>query len=131
MNTFKEEKKPKEKKEAGSVSKSLATVFSGNFLSGDNVVKSLPFIFFLTFFGLMYIANGYLAQRTVVDLHRVGNELKALRAEYITIKSDLNYNSKQSQVAQATDSLQIIESVIPPTKIVLSEEEMEKIAVLN
>ena len=79
----------------------------------------------------MYIANGYLAQRTVVDLHRVGNELKALRAEYITIKSDLNYNSKQSQVAQATDSLQIIESVIPPTKIVLSEEEMEKIAVLN
>jgi hypothetical protein len=131
VNTLKEEKKPKEKKETGKVSKSLATVFSGNFLSSDNVVKSLPFIFFLTFLGILYIANGYYAQRTVRDLHTVGNELKQLRSEYITIKSDLNYNSKQSQVAQATVDLEIKESIIPPTKIVVSESEMEKIAVNN
>lgn len=128
MNTFKKEEKPKEKKEAGKVSKSLASVFSGNFLSSDNVVKSLPFIFFLTFLGILYIANGYYAQRTVRDLHTVGNELKVLRSEYITLKSDLNYNSKQSQVAQATAPYEIIESVTPPTKIIVSEEEMEKIA---
>lgn len=131
MNTFKEEKKPKEKKEAGKVSKSLASVFSGNFLSGDNVVKSLPFIFFLTFLGILYIANGYYAQRTVRDLHRVGNELKVLRAEYITLKSDLNYSSKQSQVAQATAPYDIIESITPPTKIVVSKDEMKKIATSN
>lgn len=128
LNTFKKEEKPKEKKEAGTVSKSLASVFSGNFLSSDNVVKSLPFIFFLTFLGILYIANGYYAQRTVRDLHTVGNELKVLRSEYITLKSDLNYNSKQSQVAQATAPYEIIESVTPPTKIIVTKEEMEKIA---
>lgn len=131
MNTFKEEEKPKEKKEAGSVSKSLASVFSGNFLSNDNVVRSLPFIFFLTFLGILYIANGYYAQNTVRDLYKVGNELKVLRSEYITLKSDLNYNSKQSQVAQATAPYGIIESITPPTKIVVTKEEMEKIAVDN
>lgn len=129
MNTFKKEEKPKEKKEAGKVSKSLAAVFSGSFLSSDNVVKSLPFIFFLTFLGIMYIANGYYAQRTVRDLHKVGNELKVLRSEYITLKSDLNYNSKQSQVAEKTEAFGIIESVTPPTKIVVDAEEMEKIAI--
>lgn len=127
MNTFKEEKKPKEKKEPGKVSKSLASVFSGNFLSSDNVVKSLPFIFFLTFLGILYIANGYYAQRIVRDLHKVGNELKVLRSEYITLKTDLNYNSKQSQVAEKTKGLGVVESVTPPTKIVVSEGEMEKI----
>lgn len=129
MNTFKEEKKPKEKKEAGKVSKSLASVFSGNFLSSDNVVGFLPFIFFLTFLGILYIANGYYAQQTVRDLQVVGNELKALRSEYITIKSDLNYSSKQSQVAQATKPFGIMESTVPPTKIVVSKEEIEKIKV--
>lgn len=129
MNTFRDEKKPKDKKEAGAVSKSLATVFSGSYLSSDNVVRSLPFIFFLTFLGILYIANGYYAQRTVRDLQKVGNELKALRSEYITIKSDLNYSSKQSQVAQATEPYGINESTVPPTKIVVTEEEMEKITI--
>ena len=131
MNTFKEEKKVKEKKEPNKVSKSFASVFSGNFLSSDNVVKQLPFIFFLTFLGILYIANGYYAQRTVRDLQKVSDELKALRSEYITIKSDLNYNSKQSQVAQATEPYGIKESTIPPTKIIVSVDEMKKIAVSN
>ncbi|MCB0401607.1 MAG: hypothetical protein KDD41_05950 [Flavobacteriales bacterium] len=131
MNTLKEEKKAKESKEPSKVSRSLASVFSGNFLSSDNVVKQLPFIFFLTFLGILYIANGYYAQRTVRELQKVNDELKALRSEYITIKSDLNYNSKQSQVAQATEPYGIKESTVPPTKIVVTPDEMKKIAVSN
>lgn len=128
MNTFKRTEKPKVKKEAGKVSRSLANIFSGNFLSKDNVVSFLPFIFFLTFMGILYIANGYYAEKAVRDLHKTGNDVKELRSEYITIKSDLNYKSKQSQVAHATESIQIYESTTPPTKIVVDESEMEKIA---
>ena len=132
MNTFKkEETKSDNKKETGKVTRSLANIFSGNFLSKDNVVRSLPFIFFLTFLGILYIANGYYAERTVRDLYKVGNELKELRSEYITIKSDLNYKSKQSQVAQATLELGIKESTVPPTKIVVDKKEMEKITGTN
>jgi len=132
VNTFRKEKKePKEKKETGKVSKSLANIFSGNFLSKDNVVSYLPFMFFITFLGILYIANGYYAEKTVRELYRVGNELKEMRSEYITVKSDLNFKSKQSQVAQATIDLNIIESTTPPTKIVVDKDEMKKIAVAN
>lgn len=132
MNTFKkEETEPQEKKEASKVSRSLANLFSGSFLSKDNVVSYLPFIFFLTFLGILYIANGYYAEKTVRELYKVGNELKEMRSEYITVKSDLNFKSKQSQVAQATKDLNIIESTTPPTKIVVDKEEMKKIAVVN
>ncbi len=131
MNTFKKEEKPKKKKEAGKVSKSLANIFSGNFLSRDNVVGLLPFIFFLTFLGILYIGNGYYAEKIVRDLHKTGNDVKELRSEYITIKSDLNFKSKQSQVAQATDPLKVYESTIPPTKIVVDETDMEKITKNN
>ena len=128
MNTFKRTEKPKVKKETSKVSRSLANIFSGNLLSKDNVVSFLPFIFFMTFMGILYIANGYYAENAVRDLHKTGNDVKELRSEYITIKSDLNYKSKQSQVAQATASIKVHESTIPPTKIVVNEDEMEKIA---
>jgi len=131
VNTLKKEEKPKKKKEAGKVSKSLANIFSGNFLSKDNVVGLLPFIFFLTFLGILYIANGYYAEKIVRDLHKTGNDVKELRSEYITIKSDLNFNSKQSQVAQATEQLKVYESTTPPTKIVVDENELEKITGVN
>ena len=115
------------KKKANKASKYLANIFSGNFLSKDNVIGLLPFVFFLTFLGILYIANGYYAEKIVRELHKTGNDVKELRSEYITIKSDLNYKSKQSQVAQATEELGIKESTIPPTKIVVDKKEMEKI----
>lgn len=128
MNTFKKENKVvTKKKEARPVSKSLVNIFSGNFLSKENVVTSLPYIFFLTFLGILYIANGYQAEKTVRKLNKVENELKEMHSEYITIKSDLNFKSKQSQVAQATRRFGIIESTTPPTKIVVDENDMEKI----
>ena len=127
MNRFKREEKPKVKREASKVSRSLANIFSGNFLSKDNVVSFLPFIFFMTFMGILYIANGYYAEKVVRDLHKTGNDVKELRSEYITIKSELNYKSKQSQVAQATEAIEVYESTIPPTKIVVDEDDMKKI----
>ena len=131
MNTLRKEKKPIVKKEASKVSRSLANIFSGNFLSKDSVVSFLPFIFFLTFIGILYIANGYYAEKVVRDLYKTGNDVKELRSEYITIKSELNYKSKQSQVAQATESIKVYESTTPPTKIVVDQKEMEKIGENN
>ncbi|MCO6499495.1 MAG: hypothetical protein J5I47_03840 [Vicingus serpentipes] len=131
MNNFKKEEKVEKKKETGRMSRSLVNLFSGNFLSKENVVGSVPYIFFLTFLGVLYIANGYNAQKTVIRLNKVGNELKELRSEYITIKSDLNFKSKQSQVAQATVELGIKESTTPPQKIVVDEKMIKKINVAD
>ncbi len=125
MNSFRKEKKNEGK--SNRFYRSLVPFFSGDFLSKDNLVNALPYIFFLTFLGILYIANGYHAEKTVRELNKVGNELKELRSEYITIKSDLNFKSKQSQVAQAIAKYGIKESITPPSKIVVSKKTMKKI----
>lgn len=130
MNTYKKEDVKKEsKKETSKVVKSLSSIFSGNFLNKENVVSSLPYVFFLTLLGILYIANGYYSEKTVRDLYKVGSELKELRSEYITTKSDFNFKSKQSQVAEATVELGIKESIIPPSKIILDKKEVQKIII--
>jgi len=130
MNTYKkQEEKIENTKSARKVVRSLSSIFSGQFLNRENVVSSLPYIFFLTLLGIFYIANGYYSEKTVRELYRVGTELKELRSEYITTKSDLNFQSKQSQVAQATRDLGIKESIIPPSKIIVTKKELEKIKI--
>lgn len=128
MNRFKEkeeEEKPKPKAPTSEGVKGVKGVLSGSFLSGSNVVSSLPFIFFLTFLGICYIANGYNAEKTIRELYKTGNEIKELRSEYITTKSELMYLSKQSQVAKATEKIGLQELTEPPKKIIVEDNDKE------
>lgn len=129
MNKFKEQEKsinpetplvassiaPKKKNK---LARSFVSVFSGSFLSEEATIKQLPFIFFLTFIALCYVANGYYVEHSVRSISKVTNELKELKSEYIITKSDLMFLSKQSEVAKAASGLGIKESVIPPEKII-------------
>jgi len=92
-------------------------IIDGRFLAKDTMVRWLPFLFFLTFLGLVYIANTYYGKKMVRMNDRTTRELKELRYEHITIKSQLMTLSKQSEVAKRLVGTGITESVVPPQKI--------------
>ena len=114
------EKKHIEEKQGGGI---ISSVLTGSFLSHEKIVKSLPFVFFLTFLAILYIANGYYAEKTVKQLYRNTNEIKELRSEYISNKSDLELIKQQSHVAFSIQSLELKESLTPPSKIIISEDK--------
>jgi hypothetical protein len=123
------ETSPEEKKVPKGTSKvvrSILTVVSGSFLSKEITLKFLPFIFYLTFISICYIANGYYAESKIRQMNRLTNELKELRSEFIITKSDLMFISKQSEVAKAAVSLGIKESKEPPRKIILRADTLTK-----
>jgi hypothetical protein len=103
------------------VIRSVASVVSGSFLSKETTLKNLPFIFFLSFLAICYIANGYYADDQVRKVNRLTNEIKELRTQNIVVKDSLVVKSKQTEVAKALARLQtgIKESVVPPKKIVI------------
>ncbi len=126
-NKFKEEpkaeepQKPKTPARENKVVRSVANVVSGSFLSKDTTVKNLPFIFFLSFLAICYIANGYYADDQVRKVNRLTNEIKELRTQYIVVKDSLVVKSKQTEVAKALAKKEtgIKESVVPPKKILV------------
>ena len=130
MNKFKEkEEVPKEEvkeiksqKSASKFARSFISVISGSFLTREKTVKLLPFFLFLSTMAIAYIANGFYAEEKIRRLNSITNELKELRSEYITIKSDMMFMSKQSEVAKASEILGIKESVVPPGKIVVNKD---------
>jgi hypothetical protein len=126
-NKFKEQLKTEEPKapqkpvKENKVVKSVASVVSGNFLSKEATLKNLPFIFFLSFLAICYIANGYYADDQVRKVNKLTNDIKELRTQYIVVKDSLVVKSKQTEVAKALALQQsgIKESVVPPKKIIV------------
>jgi hypothetical protein len=126
-NKFKEQIKAEEPKtpqkpvKENKMVKSVSNVVSGNFLSKEATLKNLPFIFFLSFLAICYIANGYYADDQVRKVNKLTNDIKELRTQYIVVKDSLVIKSKQTEVAKAL-ALQetgIKESVVPPKKIIV------------
>ena len=124
-NKFKEETKTEATKipvKGNKIVQSVASVVSGNFLSRETTINNFPFLFFLSFLAICYIANGYYADDQVRKVNRLINEIKELRTEYIVVKDSLVIKSKQTEVAKALAIQQtgIVESVVPPKKILVS-----------
>ncbi len=110
----------------GFITKSLSAVFSGAFLNNGNLLKRIPFILFICFITLLYIANGYYADDKIRKVNKITTELKELRSEYISTRSDLMFKSKQSEVAKAAEVLGLKESVAPPKKIIVNDTTFKK-----
>ena len=108
----------------GVLAKGLSSVFSGTFLSNEKTLKHLPFILFLALIAIFYIANGYYADDKVREVNKISNQLKELRSEYISTKSELMFASKQSEVAKSVEPLGLLEPVVPPIKIVVDSSEL-------
>jgi hypothetical protein len=126
-NNFKEQQTPEEPKKPATPAKenkvirSVASVVSGSFLSKETTIKNFPFIFFLSFLAICYIANGYYVDDQVRKVNRLTGEIKELRTQYIVAKDSLVIKSKQTEVAKALAVMQtgIKESVVPPKKIAI------------
>jgi hypothetical protein len=86
-------------------------------------IHYLPKIFFVMVLALIYIGNTHYAEQTVRKINLIQVEVEDLRADYTTLKADLMFGSKQSEVARKVKPFGLKESLIPPYKVVVEEGE--------
>lgn len=75
---------------------------------------------FCGFLALLYIANAHTVEKRIRKISRLETEMKDLRAEYISLKSELMYLSKQSEVAKRVEVAGLKELRSAPKKIYLN-----------
>ena len=83
------------------------------------IMRNFSFFLFLAILAVVYIYNGHYADKTLRDINKVNRELRELQFEYKTMKSEVMFRSKQSELAKAVQSLELKELTAPP--IVLSD----------
>lgn len=78
------------------------------------IVRNIPFFLFLSVLAVVYIYNGHYADKTIRDINKVSKELKELHYEFKTLKSEVMFRSKQSELAKAVEQYGLKELVVPP-----------------
>lgn len=89
------------------------------------MIRNMPFICFLTFLGIIYIANAHYAEKKVRDIQTLQAELKEIRWEYMSLKSEVMYQGKQLRIAEKVKNLGIVELKEKPFKIKVSNYSFE------
>lgn len=87
------------------------------------VVKNIPFFLFLTVLAVLYIYNGHYTDKLVLKISTTEKQIKELEYEYKTVKSEVIFRSKASELIKAVEPLGLKELTGPP---VLLEEEVNK-----
>lgn len=88
-------------------------------LNYQSIVRQLPFFLFLAVLAVLYIYNGHYADKTIRSINRTAREVKELQYEYKTVKSEVMFRSKQSELARAVEPLGLKELITAP--VVLSD----------
>ncbi len=81
------------------------------------IVKNVPFFLFLALLAVIYIYNGHYADKTVRDINKSARELKEYQYEYKTLKSEVMFLSKQSEMAKAVAPFGLKEMIAPPVML--------------
>lgn len=94
--------------------------------SRSMVHKLIPFMIYLAVWGVIYIGNRHYAEQLELQINDLQEDLQTYRAEYLTMKSELMFRTKQSQVAKMVDTIGLQELTTPPEKIRLEKVEPAK-----
>jgi hypothetical protein len=80
----------------------------------NRIVKNIPFFLFLALLAILYIYNGHHADKLVRKITATEKNIKELEYEYKTVKSDLIFRSKASELVKAVEPLGLKEPKVPP-----------------
>jgi hypothetical protein len=83
-------------------------------LNYQSVVRQIPFFLFLTLLAVIYIYNGHYADKTTRNINRTAREVKELQHEFKTVKGEVMFRSKQSELVKAVEPLGLKELTQSP-----------------
>lgn len=81
------------------------------------ITQNQTFLFFLAVIALVYITNAQLAEKKIRRINKLGKEIRELKWEYLSAKSELMFRSKLSEVSKAVAPLGLKELNTPPQQI--------------
>lgn len=87
-------------------------------VSYETVIRNLPFVLFIAGLGIVYIWNSHQVEKSVRESNTIEKQMKELKWEYTTTKSELEYSSKMSEVGKMVMTTGLEELRVPPKKIV-------------
>lgn len=88
------------------------------------VVKNIPFFLFLSLLAVVYIYNGHLSDKLTRKINATEKHIKELEYEYKTVKSEVIFRSKASELAKVVEHLGGLKPLTTPPVVLDDENQM-------
>ena len=69
-------------------------------MSASLILKNLPFVLFLGFLTVIYIANAHFAEKQIRQIQSLQQDVKELKRQYNSLKSENMYNSRLAEIEE-------------------------------
>lgn len=90
------------------------------------IVKNMYFFLFLAAMAVVYIANGHMAENRIRKINDTARRLKDLQYEYKTLKGEMMFKSRESEMVKAAEPLGLIMDTTSPFRIKMISRKEEK-----
>jgi hypothetical protein len=83
-------------------------------LNHNWVVRNIPFFLFLSTLAVLYIFNGHAADKNARKISATEKHIKELEYQYKSVKSEVIFRSKASELIRVVEPLGLKELTSPP-----------------
>jgi cell shape-determining protein MreC len=73
----------------------------------------------------VYIANGHMSDNRIRKINETARKLKDLQYEYKTLKSEMMFKSRESEMVKAAEPMGLAMDTISPSRIKLISRKKE------
>lgn len=88
--------------------------------------RNLPFVYFLAFLGVIYIALGHYAERNMRKIDKLQDRLQEQRWQYMSVHSEVMREGSRSQISGIVSQSGLVTSRIAPREILLDSKLEEE-----
>lgn len=85
-----------------------------NYFGYRAIINNIPFFLFLAVIAIIYIYNGHKADKLVRNITTTEKNIKELEYEYKTVKSELIFRSKASELVSVVEPMGLFGADKPP-----------------
>lgn len=86
------------------------------------ILKNLPFVLFLGFLTVIYIANAHFAEKQVRQIQTLQKEVKELKRQYNSLKSEIMFESRLAEVQDEVKALGLKKKAGSVKRIIVDDE---------
>src|ERR1700712_254220 len=83
------------------------------------ILKNITFFLFLAVLAVFYIANGHMSDNRIRKINDTARRLKDLQYEYKTLKSEMMFKSRESEMIKAAQPMGLLMDTTSPYRIKL------------
>ena len=98
----------------------------GNYLAFGSmgaslILKNLPFVLFLGFLTVIYIANAHFAEKQIRQIQTLQQDVKELKRQYNSLKSENVLNSRLAEIEEDVEGVGLMKKAGRVKRIIVDK----------